>query len=81
MLSIEDNLNVPTLEATPALRRAIGESSKTYLQLGAPINLAPCQVSRVRAGAPFTRRLRDRVIALGASLDLSPDASVRRVRK
>jgi hypothetical protein len=80
MLSIDDDLRVRNLEATPALRRAIGESSKTYLQLGGPLDLSPVHISRLRAGEPFARKLRDRVIALGASLGLAPDQCVRRKR-
>ncbi len=72
-----DDFRRRLFEATPALRQAIAETSKTYVQLAAAAQLQPYQICHVRKGAPFSRRLRHKVIALGALLGVAPDDCVR----
>lgn len=77
----QTDLRLACFEATPALRQAIANSPKKFVELCAATNLATGQMTAIWQGRPFSKRLRFRVVQLGALLGLTPAQSVREARR
>lgn len=74
------DLSEPLYRLTPQLIAAIRASQKTQAVLGRPFGLVQPRVAYLLAGRPFGgRKTYARVLALGASLGLTPIESVEAV--